>query len=123
MSSGVPRELLRVDLNVGRRGHAHPHGLLPLRGAHDQAPVRALRLLPVAARCPRTREALLHHCRAASVEPGAEAFDARDVPPAARALEDHADVVLPRRIPFETSMTCDARPLAIQIDVARVVDL
>src|SRR5437660_610521 len=100
--------LLGVDLDVRRRGHAHAERLGPIGMPNDETAVGELSLFPIAERRSGARQALLDDARSAVAEPFVETFDARDVAPASRAFEDHADVVFADRARFEPAVTHDA---------------
>jgi len=81
------------------------------------------RLLPVPPRCALAQELLLHRPGTGLAQPFAEPVDARDAAPAGCALEDDADVVLPRGRRLELLPGRHARPFAKEVDVAGVIHL
>src|SRR5687768_14640866 len=87
-------ELLSVDLDAGGGSLGHAERLVPVGMSDDDVAVRALVLLPIATRRARSGDSLFDDPRTAHAEPVVQAFDARDVAPSPRALEDHRDVVL-----------------------------
>src|SRR5690348_2398357 len=91
--------------------------------AADQIAVAEERLLPIAPMGAGAQELVLDDPAIAHVQPVAQAFDAGDAALALGSLEYDSAIVLAGGRRFERLPARDPRPLAEQIDVARVVHL